>query len=107
MLKFKVRDKVKIISGKDKGRTGSIEKILPQTFSVVIPGLNEYKKHVKPTSEQKGGIISISRPVYFSKIMLVCPNCSKVTKVGFRLVAKEKVRFCKKCKKEILIKGKK
>lgn len=104
MLKFKVHDKVKIISGKDKGRSGTIEKIFPGTLRAVIPGLNEYKKHVKPSSGQKGGILSIPRPIAFSKLMLTCPNCSKEAKVGFRLVGKEKVRYCKKCKKEITLK---
>ncbi len=104
MLKFKVQDKVKIISGKDKGRSGVIEKVFPKTLSAVIPGLNEYKKHIKPRSGQKGGILSIPRPVDFSKLMLTCPNCSKETRVGFRLAGKEKVRYCKKCNKEISFK---
>jgi large subunit ribosomal protein L24 len=107
MLKFKTGDKVTIITGKDKGRTGIIEKIFPQSFKAVVPGLNEYKKHIKPSQGQKGGIVSISRPIGFSKIKLICPNCSKETKVGFRLVGMEKVRMCKKCKKEILLKNKK
>jgi large subunit ribosomal protein L24 len=104
MLKFKVQDKVKIISGKDKGRSGTVEKVFPKSLSAVIPGLNEYKKHIKPRSGQKGGILSIPRPIVFSKLKLTCPNCSKETKVGFRLVGKEKVRYCKKCNKEITFK---
>ncbi len=104
MLKYKVQDKVKIISGKDKGRSGVIEKIYPVSLSAVIPGLNEYKKHIKPSSGQKGGILSIPRPIDFSKLKLICPNCSKETKVGFRLAGKEKVRYCKKCNKEIIFK---
>lgn len=104
MLKFKVQDKIKVISGKDKGRSGVIEKIYPKLSLAVIPGLNEYKKHVKPSSGQKGGIMSIPRPMAFSKLILTCPNCSKETRVGFRLAGKEKVRFCKKCNKEITLK---
>jgi large subunit ribosomal protein L24 len=104
MLKFKVGDKVKLISGKDKDRSGTIEKIFRKSLLVVVPGLNEYKKHVKPRSGQKGGIMSIPRPITFSKLKLTCPNCSKETKVGFRLVGNEKVRYCKKCNKEITIK---
>src|SRR5512136_1300241 len=107
MLKFKVGDKIKIIAGKDKGRMGSIEKIFPGTLTAVIPGLNEYKKHIKPSSGQKGGIVSISRPINFCKIMIIYPNCSKETRVRFRLVGKEKVRYCKKCNKEILLKKQK
>ncbi len=101
MLKFKVNDKVKVTSGKDKGREGNIERIIFGSFSAVVPGINEYKKHIKPRSGQKGGIVPIPRALPFSKIALVCPSCSKDTRVGFRTAGKEKVRFCKKCGKEI------
>lgn len=101
MIKFKVGDTVKITSGKDKGREGKIEKIFPSSFSVLIPGINEYKKHVKGVSGKKGGIYSIPRPIPFSNIALICPKCNKVTRVGFRVLENEKVRVCRKCKKEI------
>lgn len=101
MLKFKVGDTVKITSGKDKGREGKIEKIFPSSFSVLIPGINEYKKHVKGVSGKKGGIYSIPRPIPFSNITIICPKCNKVTRVGFRVLENEKVRICRKCKKEI------
>lgn len=106
MLKFKTGDKITVLSGKDKGREGVIEKINHLSLTAVIPSINEYKKHIKPQSGQKGGIIPIPRPLPFSKIMLVCPSCSKTTKVGFRFVGKEKVRYCKKCNKEITVKNK-
>jgi large subunit ribosomal protein L24 len=104
MLKFKVGDKVNVISGKDKGRTGNIEKVIPGSMKAIVPGLNEYKKHLKPQSGRKGGIFPIPRAITFSKMKLICPNCSKETKVGFRFVGKEKVRYCKKCNKEITVK---
>ncbi len=107
MLKFKVGDKVRIASGKDKGRDGNIERIFPKNMTALIPGLNEYKKHVKPSQGQKGGIVSISRAYPFASLRLICPNCSKATKAGFRLAGKEKVRFCRKCNKEILVKNQK
>lgn len=101
MLKFKIGDTVKITAGKDKGREGKIEKILLEKNLVLIPGTNVYKKHVKGFQGQKGGIYDIPRPLPFSKIALICPKCKKVTRVGFRVVGKEKVRVCKKCRKEI------
>ena len=104
MFKFKIGDPVKITSGKDKGREGKIEKIFPKNFSAVIPGINEYKKHVKGTQGRKGGIYSIPRPLSFSNFALVCPKCSKMTRVGIRIVGSEKVRICLKCGKEISIK---
>lgn len=101
MLKFKVGDKVKITIGKDKGREGTIEKIFPKSSSVLIPGMNIYRKHVKGQTGQKGGIYEVPRPLSFSKIALVCPKCKKLTRVGFKKDGKEKLRVCKKCKREI------
>lgn len=102
-MKFKLGDKVKITAGKDKGREGIIEKVFSQKQSALIPGVNIYKKHVKPTAavDRKGGIFDIPRPLNFGKIALICPNCKKVTRVGFRIEGEKKVRFCKKCDRNI------
>jgi large subunit ribosomal protein L24 len=101
MLKFKTGDTVKITLGKDKGREGVIERVIPKEGTVVIPGVNIYKKHVKGRDGQKGGIYEIPRPLVFSKIALVCPKCKKTTRVHFHLAGSEKVRMCAKCKREI------
>lgn len=101
MLKFKIGDTVKITSGKDRGREGKIEKIDPKNRSVLIPGINIYKKHVKGMPGQKGGIYDIPKPLPFSKFAIICPKCNKLTRIGFKMVGKEKLRFCKKCKKEL------
>lgn len=101
MLKFKAGDSVKITAGKDKGREGKIEKIFPKQTKALIPGVNIYKKHVKGQQGQKGGIYDIPRPLDFAKIALICPKCKKATRVGFKIVEKNKSRVCKKCNKEI------
>lgn len=101
MFKLKIGDTVKITAGKDKGREGKIEKVFPTQATLLIPGINIYKKHVKGAGEQKAGIYDIARPLSIAKVALVCPKCKKVTRVGFKLVGGEKVRICKKCKKEI------
>jgi len=101
MLKFKTGDTVKIMAGKDKGREGKIEKILSKESKALIPGVNIYKKHVKGQQGQKGGIFEIPRALNFSKIALICPKCKKVTRVGFKIVGKNKSRVCKKCNKEL------
>jgi large subunit ribosomal protein L24 len=102
--KFKIGDLVKVTLGKDKGREGKIEKILPKKQAVVIPDINLYKKHVKGMGEQKGGIYKIPRPLAFGKIALICPKCKKPTRVGFKLIETEKRRICKKCGREIDVK---
>ena len=101
MIKFKAGDKIKVTVGKDKGRDGKIEKVLPKKQTALVPEVNIYKKHVKGASGQKGGIYEIPRPLAFSKIALVCPKCKKTARVGFKMVDSQKVRICKKCRKEI------
>lgn len=101
MIKFKKGDTVKITAGKDKGREGKIEKILSDEFKVIVPGTNLYKKHVKGFGEVKAGIYDIPRSLGFGKIALVCPECKKITRVGFKPAGDKKIRICRKCGKEI------
>lgn len=105
-MKFKKGDKVQVLIGKDKGRKGKIEKIFPKLKAVMIPGINVYKKHVKPQKEGKpGGIIDIVKPILVSKVALLCPKCGQQTRVGWQLTKTGlpagkagKERICKKCK---------
>jgi large subunit ribosomal protein L24 len=101
MIKLKIGDNIKITAGKDKGREGKIEKITAGMDSAIVPGVNLYKKHVKGFGDVKGGVYDIPRALSFGKIALVCPKCKKVARVGFKFVGDEKVRICKKCRKEI------
>lgn len=101
MLKFKKGDTVKITAGKDKGREGKIEKMIPSVLKVVVPGVNLYKKHVKGFGDVKGGVYDIPRALGFGKIALMCPKCKKMTRIGFKFAGSEKIRICKKCGKEI------
>lgn len=101
MIKFKTGDTVKVTAGKDKGREGKIEKVLPDEQKVIVPEVNMYKKHVKGVQGQKGGIFDMPRPLSFAKIALICPKCKKQTRVGFSVLKDEKVRICKKCGKEL------
>lgn len=100
-MKFKTGDTIKITAGKDKGREGKIEKILPKENTAVVPGVNLYKKHVKGFGGVKGGIYDIPRPLGFGKLALVCPKCKKITRIGYKFIGEEKSRICKKCGKEI------
>jgi large subunit ribosomal protein L24 len=92
-------DKVKILIGKDKGRDGKVVKTFPKKQQVVVEGLNLFKKHIKPSQGKKGDIIEKERPFLVSKVALICPNCQKVTRVGYSVdKAGDKYRLCKKCK---------
>lgn len=100
-MRIKKGDKVKVLLGKDRGKEGTIQLILGKESKVFVEGVNIYKRHVKKVGDSKGGIIDIPKPLDISNVGLICPNCKKVTRVGFRVVDSSKVRICKKCKEEI------
>ena len=101
-MKFKKNDTVKVMIGKDKDRTGKIEKIFPKVGKAVVSGINMFKKHMKRKDEKNpGGITDITRPISVSKLAVVCPNCNKPTRVGFLVSKNDKVRVCRKCGKKI------
>lgn len=101
MIKLKIGDNVRVVSGKDRGRKGKIEKIFPKNSTALVPGVNIYKKHVKGVQGRKGGIYDIPRPLSFAKLTLVCPKCKKISRVGFKSIQGSKLRVCKKCGREI------
>lgn len=101
MQKIKKGDNVQILIGKDSGKTGTVERLLAKEGKVWVGGINVYKRHVKKQGGVDGGVIDITKPVNISNIILVCPNCKKVTRVGFKQDGKDMIRICKKCKKVI------
>lgn len=100
-MKLKKNDKVQVMSGKDKGRTGKIEKVFPGKNQVLIPGVNVYKKHSRAQGQTQGGIIDITKPIEASKVAVVCSKCKKPTRVGYRLDGKGKARICRRCQETI------
>ena len=100
-MKLKKGDEVKIIRGKDKGKTGIIDKIIGKD-KVLIPNVNQYKRHLKRGAKrQKSDIVTIAKPISAYSVSLICPGCGKTTRVGFKTVGTEKSRVCKKCKEAI------
>lgn len=98
-MNIKKGDQVKITSGKDRGKTGSVMKVFPAAEKVSVEGVNFYKKRVKPKRQgQKGETVLVARPLAVSNVMLLCQNCKKPTRVGFRVEGNQRVRYCKKCK---------
>lgn len=98
-MKIKINDKVKILAGKDSGKTGTVQRALPQVDKVVVEGLNTVKKHVKAGQGKAGQRISVAMPIDISNTMLVCPKCGQTTRVGYTILENgEKHRTCKKCK---------
>ena len=97
-LNIRKDDTVQVITGKYKGKKGKVMKAMPAKGYVIVEGVNIRKKHQKPTKDvQQGGIIETEGPIHKSNVMLLCPRCSKPTRLGFKLGGDKKVRVCHKC----------
>jgi len=101
-MKLKKGDEIKVVLGKDKGKTGKVEKIFTKENSVLVIGINEYKRHMKARSQgQTSEIVTVTKPLNIAKVQLVCPKCKKITRVGYKIEKGNKFRICRKCGKEI------
>lgn len=107
-MKIKKGDTVKIMSGKDAGKTGKVTQILPSsenrsTGKVVVEGLHIMVKHMKPQKQgEKGQRLEFSAPVNSSNVQLICPKCNKVTRVASKVLTDGKrQRICRKCNEAI------
>ncbi len=102
-MKIKKLDKVKIISGKDKGKEGKVLEAFPTEGKITVEGLNLVVKHMRPRrSGEKGQRIQFPAPLRVSNVMLICSKCNKLTRVGYKILENgKKVRMCKKCKEVI------
>jgi large subunit ribosomal protein L24 len=101
-MKFKKGDKVKIMVGKDRGKTGKIEKVYKKQRKALILGTNIYKKHIKKNEKMpQGGVVELPRPIDMSKLMLICPKCEKIIKIGYIIEKNKKYRKCRKCSEKI------
>jgi large subunit ribosomal protein L24 len=100
--KIRKGDKVIVISGRDKGRTGEVVEMRPDDNRAVVRGVNMVKRHQKQTAQQEGGIISKELPIHISNIALADPKGGKATRVGFKVLKDgKKVRVAKRSGAEI------
>ena len=98
-MNVRTDDIVIVLSGKDKGKQGKVLRAMPSEGKVIVEGINVAKKHKKPRKQgEQGGIVKMETPIYASKVMRVCPKCSKPTKHAVKILEDgSKVRVCKKC----------
>jgi large subunit ribosomal protein L24 len=98
-------DKVVVLSGRDKGRTGEVIEVRPRDERVLVRGINMVKRHQKQTVQQEGGIISKELPIHLSNVALADPKDGKPTRVGFKIVGsgedRKLVRVAKRSGAEI------
>jgi len=108
-MNIKKGDKVKMLTGKDRGKDGKVLFVLKTpgaddttNYTVVVEGLNTIKKHQRARKQgQKGQIITKERAVDVSNVQIVCPKCGKSTRIAHQEVGDRKIRVCKKCNNEI------
>ncbi len=96
-LKIKKGDRVVVLAGRDKGKTGEVLRVMPQDRRVLVQGVQTMKRHQRPTQTTPGGINEFEAPLHVSNVALVDPKTSEATRVGYkRLDDGRKVRFAKR-----------
>lgn len=96
-LHVKKDDKVMVITGKDKGKTGRVIVAYPRENRVLVEGINMVKRHTKPSQQnQQGGIIEQEAPIHASNVMLLDPKSGKPTRIGYKVESGKKVRVAKR-----------
>ncbi|MBW1645387.1 MAG: 50S ribosomal protein L24 [Deltaproteobacteria bacterium] len=100
MAKARIRkgDKVMVIAGKDREKSGKVKKVDFEKNRVIVEKLNMIKRHTRPGMGTQGGILEKEASIHLSNVMLFCDKCDKPVRVGFKILAdKSKVRVCKSC----------
>lgn len=98
-IRLRKGDTVKVIAGKDLGKTGKILRVLPDEGRLIVEGVNFVKRHARRTREDRaGGIHEVETTIDVSNVMLVCPKCRQTTRIGVKLLGDgTKARICRKC----------
>lgn len=97
-FRIKKGDTVRVLLGKDRGKTGDVMAVLPAESRLLIEGVNMVKKHIRPKrAGEKGQRVSVAAPINISNAQLVCPSCKRSTRVGIVREGDERRRVCKKC----------
>jgi large subunit ribosomal protein L24 len=98
-MRIRKGDRVRVLTGKDRGKEGEVSRAIPAERRVIVDGINVAKKHQRPTrATMQGGIIDKDMPIPVANVAVLCPICGKPTRVGFRVEGDgTKLRICKKC----------
>lgn len=97
-LHIKKGDTVKVVAGKEKGKTGKVVKVVHEDGHVVVEKVNFVKRHQRANMKSKGGIVEKEAPIHLSNVMVICHKCNKGVRIGHRVLEDgKKVRVCRKC----------
>lgn len=101
-MKLRKGDTVIVRLGKDKGKKGKVQSIFPKEGTLIVEGINVFKRHLKKKDEKHpSGIIDRTKPIILSKLSFLCPKCGKAARLGYLIVRGEKIRICRKCEQKI------
>ena len=101
-LKIKTKDKVIVLAGKDKGKTGEITSVSPKENRVTVAGINMIARHTKPSqANPQGGIVRREAPIHASNVALVDPKSGKATRAGYKDIKGEKTRVARRSGEEV------
>ena len=101
-MSIKKDDVVVVLSGKDKGKQGKVLEVMPKSGKVVVEKINVVSRHTKPRKQgEEGGIMKREAAIAACKVQVVCPKCSKGTRVAHKIEGGKKTRVCKHCGAEL------
>ncbi len=100
-LKIKQGDTVKVIAGKEKGKTGKVLRVEPEKERVVVERLNMVKRHRRPSPQNPQGMLEREAPMHVSNVMYYCSRCSEGVRLGVKRVEGGRLRVCKQCGTEV------
>jgi large subunit ribosomal protein L24 len=101
-IKIRKGDNVKVLYGKDSGKTGKVIRVLRDESKVLVEGLNMYKKNMKGDGKtRQSEIVDVLKPMDVAKVMVVCNSCGKASRIAIKEVDGKRVRICKNCGKDI------
>ncbi|TCT35534.1 50S ribosomal protein L24 [Martelella mediterranea] len=96
MQRIKKGDKVVVVAGKDKGRTGEVVSVMPKEDRAVVSGINVVRRHQRQTQTTEAGIVTKEAPIHLSSLQIADPKDGKPTRVGFKVEGDKKVRYAKR-----------
>ena len=102
-VRLKKNDLVEVTTGKEKGKTGKVLKVLPKKNRAVVEKVNFIKRHTRPSGKtRQGGILQKEAPIHISNLLLVCPKCNRGVRMGKKVLeGGKKALVCKKCGEQI------
>jgi len=103
MQRVKRDDTVKVVAGKDAGKTGRVVRVYPKDDRVMVEGVNRVTRHERTRMTRQGrqgGITHVEAPIHLSNVMPICPSCGQPTRVGSRIVNEKRTRYCRRCDAE-------